>query len=58
MRHRVKASVYLPDSILRELEEESARLDRTTLWLLRRAWVIARNEIRRINTMPTPRAKP
>ena len=50
----VKQSVHLPASMVRELEAEGARLDRTLPWLLMRAWVLARREIRRMGAPPPP----
>jgi hypothetical protein len=41
-------------SMVRELEAEGARLDRTIQWLLMRAWVLARREIRRMGAPPPP----
>ena len=34
-----KASLYLPDDILHELQDEAQRLDRSMSWLIRRAWI-------------------
>lgn len=40
-----KHSFYFPDWMSRELEAEAARLDRSTSWILQRAWKLARAEI-------------
>lgn len=54
----VQQACYLPAPILREIEAEAARQDRTIRWLLKRAWRIARAEIRRIPSVLPPQAKP
>jgi uncharacterized small protein (TIGR04563 family) len=38
-------SFYFPDWMSRELEVEAARLDRSTSWILQRAWKLARAQI-------------
>ncbi len=43
-----KKSLYFPGDMLAEIEGEAARLDRSFSWLLQRAWIIARSEIKRI----------
>lgn len=40
-----KHSFYFPDWMSRELEAEAARLDRSTSWILQRAWKLARAQI-------------
>ncbi len=40
-----KHSVYFPDWISRELEAEAARLERSTSWILQRAWKLAYAQI-------------
>ena len=40
-----KASLYLPDDILHELQDEAQRLDRSMSWILQRAWIMARDQI-------------
>ena len=42
-----RRSVYLPRDVIEDLERESVRLDRSWSWLIRRAWELARAEIRR-----------
>jgi uncharacterized small protein (TIGR04563 family) len=41
-------SFYFPDWMSREIEAEAARLDRSTSWILQRAWKLARAEMARI----------
>lgn len=42
-----KRSIYIPDSIASELEEEAKRQDRTVSWLLKRAWLESREKIKK-----------
>lgn len=42
---QAQQSVYLPAEMVEELRREAARLDRSTSWLLARAWKIARAEV-------------
>ncbi len=43
-----KQSLYFPESMLQEIKEEAARLDRSLSWVVQRAWKIARLEIRKL----------
>ena len=43
-----KHSFYFPDWMSREVEAEAARLDRSTSWILQRAWKVARAQMARI----------
>lgn len=43
-----KQSLYFPESMLQEIKEEAARLDRSLSWVVQRAWKLARDEIRRM----------
>jgi uncharacterized small protein (TIGR04563 family) len=40
-----KHSFYFPDWMSRELDAEAARLDRSTSWILQRAWKLARAQL-------------
>ena len=42
-----KQSLYFPESMLTEIKEEAARLDRALSWVVQRAWKIARVEIKK-----------
>ena len=44
--HR-KQSLYFPEEMLKEIEHESHRQDRSLSWIVQQAWRIARNEIMR-----------
>ncbi len=43
-----KQSLYFPESMLEEIKEEAARLDRSLSWIVQRAWKASRAEIRKI----------
>jgi len=43
-----KQSLYFPESMLQEIKEEAARLDRSLSWVVQRAWKMARLEIKKI----------
>lgn len=42
-----KQSLYFPEEMLKEIQAEAARQDRSLSWIVQKAWKIARNEIRR-----------
>jgi uncharacterized small protein (TIGR04563 family) len=43
-----KQSLYFPESMLQEIKEEAARLDRSLSWVVQRAWKLARVEIKKL----------
>ncbi len=43
-----KQSLYFPETMLQEIKEEAARLDRSLSWIVQRAWKIARPELRKL----------
>ena len=43
-----KQSLYFPESMLAEIKDEAARLDRSLSWVVQRAWKLARGDIRKI----------
>jgi len=43
-----KQSLYFPESMLKEIMQEAARLDRSLSWVMQRAWQVARKDIRKI----------
>ncbi len=51
-----KHSFYFPDWMSRELEAEAARLDRSTSWILQRAWKLARAQIAQSERSPSRRS--
>ena len=40
-----KQSLYFPEEMLKEIQEEATRQDRSLSWIVQRAWMIARKEI-------------
>ena len=50
-----KQSLYFPESMLEEIKQEAARLDRSLSWIVQRAWKIGVAEIKKlpgINEVP------
>ncbi|MBL8603781.1 MAG: TIGR04563 family protein [Myxococcales bacterium] len=43
-----KQSLYFPESMLMEIQQEATRLDRSLSWVMQRAWKLARQEIRKL----------
>lgn len=42
-----KQSLYFPEDMLREIQEEATRQDRSLSWIVQQAWRIARSEVKR-----------
>src|SRR4029078_13524013 len=40
-----KQSLYFPEEMLREIQEEATRQDRSLAWIVQKAWKISRKEI-------------
>ncbi|MCA9538350.1 MAG: TIGR04563 family protein [Myxococcales bacterium] len=50
-----KQSLYFPEEMLKEIQEEAARQDRSLSWIVQKAWRIARTDIQKfpsINDLP------
>jgi uncharacterized small protein (TIGR04563 family) len=50
-----KQSLYFPEDMLKEIQSEAARQDRSLSWIVQKAWKIARGEIKKypsINDLP------
>ena len=45
--HR-KQSLYFPEDMLEEIQQEAGRQDRSLSWVVQQAWKVARGEIRRM----------
>jgi uncharacterized small protein (TIGR04563 family) len=43
-----KRSLYIPDKLLKEMQHEARRQDRSLSWIVQQAWCIARVEIVRL----------
>ncbi len=42
-----KQSLYFPEDMLKEIQEEANRQDRSLSWIVQQAWRLARNEVMR-----------
>lgn len=42
-----KQSLYFPEEMLKEIQDEANRQDRSLSWIVQQAWRIARSEITR-----------
>ena len=40
-----KQSLYFPEDMLKEIQDEATRQDRSLSWIVQKAWKIARNEV-------------
>lgn len=50
-----KQSLYFPEQMLKEIQEEAARQDRSLSWIVQKAWKIARKDIMKypsVNEIP------
>jgi uncharacterized small protein (TIGR04563 family) len=43
-----KQSLYFPEEMLREIQDEATRLDRSLSWVVQTAWKMARQDIYRM----------
>ena len=48
---RRKKSLYLPEDVLREIDAEADRLDRSESYIIRLAWKFAREKVRALPKM-------
>ncbi|MBU0551526.1 TIGR04563 family protein [Myxococcota bacterium] len=42
-----KQSLYFPEDMLKEIQHEATRQDRSLSWIVQKAWKIARTEIQK-----------
>ena len=50
-----KQSLYFPETMLQEIKDEAARLDRSLSWIVQRAWKLSRTDIQKlpsVNELP------
>jgi uncharacterized small protein (TIGR04563 family) len=50
-----KQSLYFPEDMLKEIQEEATRQDRSLSWIVQKAWKIARKDIKQypsVNEVP------
>jgi len=53
-----KQSLYFSAAILRDVAREARRLDRSASWVLQRAWMNARGEIKKLLPRGAPADPP
>ena len=46
-----KQSLYFPEEMLQEIQQQAQRLDRSLSWVVQQAWKISKTELRKI---PSP----
>jgi len=49
-----KQSLYFPEEMLKEIQDEAARQDRSLSWIVQKAWKAARKEIMSIPSVDGP----
>ncbi|MFN3201831.1 MAG: TIGR04563 family protein [Bradymonadia bacterium] len=49
-----KQSLYFPEEMLKEIQAEAARQDRSLSWIVQKAWKIARKEISKYPSINEP----
>jgi len=50
-----KQSLYFPEDMLKEIQEEAARQDRSLSWIVQKAWKLSRKDIMKypsVNELP------
>jgi len=45
-----KQSLYFPEELLTQMQEEAIRQDRSLSWIVQRAWLLARERIAKLPT--------
>lgn len=53
-----KRSLYFPDNILKEMQVEAKRQERSLSWIVQYAWRIARNDLMRLPSVGEPGYNP
>ncbi len=43
-----KQSLYFPEEMLKEIQSEAERLDRSLSWTVQRAWKVAKDELKKM----------
>jgi uncharacterized small protein (TIGR04563 family) len=43
-----KQSLYFPEEMLKEIQEEATRQDRSLSWIVQQAWKVARGDIQKM----------
>jgi uncharacterized small protein (TIGR04563 family) len=59
LHDRRKQSLYFPEDMLREIQEEATRQDRSLSWVIQQAWKVARGQLAKVpginDAAPSPR---
>jgi uncharacterized small protein (TIGR04563 family) len=54
-----KQSLYFPEDMLKEIQHEAERLDRSLSWIVQQGWKVARNKLKEVpSTTEEPGALP
>jgi uncharacterized small protein (TIGR04563 family) len=48
LHDRRKQSLYFPEDMLREIQEEATRQDRSLSWVIQQAWKVARGQLAKV----------
>lgn len=48
MAAKEKLTLYFPEAVLEELKQEAVRQDRSLSWIMQRAWMVARSNLKRM----------
>ena len=51
--HR-KQSLYFPEEMLREIQYEATRMDRSLSWVVQQAWKVARRQLAKVPGINDP----
>lgn len=49
-----KQSLYFPEQMLKEIQEEGVRQDRSLSWIVQRAWLVARKDVMKLPSSIDP----
>jgi uncharacterized small protein (TIGR04563 family) len=53
-----KQSLYFPEEMLKEIQAEASRQDRSLSWVVQRAWKTARKELAKVASTNEPAGPP
>jgi uncharacterized small protein (TIGR04563 family) len=54
LHDRRKQSLYFPEDMLREIQEEATRQDRSLSWVIQQAWKVARSQLAKVPGINDP----
>lgn len=49
---KLKQSLYFPGKMLVEIRQEATRLDRSLSWVVQRAWIFAKRQVKALPSEP------